>query len=158
MLFVEKKPLNATASKLIAVPRDALFLMIGDGFLENYRKWSPEVKDLQLLTPLPMQVGSIFRQVRVDRGHKSDSQFVVSQFEPPARLSFREMGDRYRCSYELESPDDDSNQTLVTFTFVFPDLEPYMRPFEKLVRIAIQEGASKTVENLKRFSESIHPH
>lgn len=156
MLFIEKKPLVASASATADIPIAPLFALMGEQFAANYKKWSPEVRDLQMLTPPPIRPGTIFRQVRVDHGHKSDSRFTVSAFNPPSVLAFRELNDRYRCSYQLETTGDSDEKTRISFTFEFPDLEPYMRPFEKLVRLAIQEGATKTVDNLKAFSENAY--
>jgi hypothetical protein len=41
----------------------------------------------------------------------------------------------------------------VTFIFELDRLEPRMRPFEKLIRIAVQDGAKRTVRKLKLLIE-----
>jgi hypothetical protein len=41
----------------------------------------------------------------------------------------------------------------VTFTFELERLEPRLRPFEKLIRIALQDGAKRTVRKLKLLIE-----
>jgi hypothetical protein len=41
----------------------------------------------------------------------------------------------------------------LTFTFEFPELELMLRPFEKLVRVAVQDGAERTVRNIKGLLE-----
>ena len=38
--------------------------------------------------------------------------------------------------------------------FELLSLELFMRPFEKLIRIAVQEGTEKTVINIKKLVES----
>ena len=56
----------------------------------------------------------------------------------------------YRSSYEFENL---SPSTHLTFTFEPERLEPRMRPFEKLIRIALQDGAKRTVRKLKLLIE-----
>jgi hypothetical protein len=46
------------------------------------------------------------------------------------------------------------SSTRVTFTFELPKLELFMRPFEKLIRVVAQDGAERTVRNLKRLIEA----
>jgi hypothetical protein len=41
----------------------------------------------------------------------------------------------------------------MTFIFELEKLEPRMRPFEKLIRIALQDGAKRTVRKLKMLIE-----
>jgi len=154
MLFGEIKPVVGLARCTINAPKTPLFDLMGEAFIENYRQWSPEVKDLELLTPLPFGEGSLVRQVRVDRGHKSESTFRVIEFNPAGTLAFSEVAGKYRCAYLLEPCPDHSDRTEVCFSFEFPQLEPFLRPFEKLVRIAVQEGAAQTLQNLKKFAES----
>ena len=154
MLFGEKKPVVGQARCVIHAPKGPLFTLMGENFLENYRRWSPEVKELELLTPQPFGEGSLIRQVRVDRGHKSESTFRVIELNDSGSLAFREVADKYRCAYLLETCADDTSKTDVFFSFEFPELETFLRPFEKLVRIAVQEGATQTLQNLKKFAES----
>jgi len=154
MLFGESKPVLGKAQCIIDAPIEPLFSLMGENFMENYQKWSPEVKELELLTPGPFSEGSRIRQVRVDRGHKSESIFRVIQLDERGNLAFREVDDKYRCVYHLTTSPDDPETTLVDFSFEFPELEMFLKPFEKLVRIAVQEGATQTLQNLKKFAES----
>ena len=153
MLFGEPKPVLGKAQCIIHAPLEPLFTLMGENFMENYQKWSPEVKELKLLTPGPFGEGSLVRQVRVDRGHKSESSFRVIELDEKGSLAFNEVDDRYRCAYRLVTCSDDPQKTVVDFSFEFPELEKFLRPFEKLVRIAVQEGATQNLQNLKRFAE-----
>jgi hypothetical protein len=47
-----------------------------------------------------------------------------------------------------------SQHTRLTFTFELRRIDLIMRPFEKLIRTAVQEGAERTVRNLKRLIEA----
>ena len=41
--------------------------------------------------------------------------------------------------------------TRLTFRFELLELEMFMRPFQKLIRYAIEDGAESTVENIKNL-------
>ena len=55
--------------------------------------------------------------------------------------------------YELQ-PQSREDVTELSFTFELLELKVFMRPFEQLVRSAIQDGAVRTVENIKRLVEN----
>ena len=106
--------------------------------------------DLKPLSTGPVRLGYQARQVRVDQGHKTESTFEVAELEPLKRVSFQGITAPYRSLYEFESR---SPSTHVTFTFELKQLEPRMRPFEKLIRMALQDGAKRTVRKLKMLIE-----
>ncbi len=137
---------KARASILIDRPAEPVFDFIAVNFAYNYRRWSPEVKRLDVLTPGPLRVGSRVRQVRVDRGRQSDTTFQVVSWEPPNRVRFAELSGIYRIEFRL---DPVGGQTRFTFSFELTRLEFYMRPFTKLIRMAIQDGAETTVHHVK---------
>ena len=41
----------------------------------------------------------------------------------------------------------------MSFTFEGLELRPHMRPFEKLIRRVVQDGAVRTTRNIKRLIE-----
>lgn len=150
----QSQPVVGKASAVIKCPIEEVYSFIGDGFFENYPKWSPEVVELKSLSNGPLSVGTMARQVRVDHGHKSQSTFKVTQLVRNKKLSFSGVSNSYNCTYEFEETSEGSSSTNVSFTFELPELEMFMRPFEKLVRIAVQDGAVRTVKNLKGLLET----
>lgn len=143
--------ISARASTLIATPPQRVFAFVALDFERNYQRWSPEVKRLVLLTPGPLQLGSRARQVRVDQGRKSETEFRVHVLEPPNRIGFAECSNQFRIDYRMEL---DGDGTRLTFLFELLRLDFFMRPFEKLIRIAVQDGAERTVRNIKGLIES----
>ena len=137
---------KGSASTLIATLPQHVFSFVALDFEHNYRRWSPEVQRLQMLTPGPLQVGSRARQLRIDQGRKSESEFRVTVIEPPNRVGFAERTGQFRVDYRMDLEGD---QTRLTFVFELIRLEFFMRPFEKLIRVAVQEGAERTVRNIK---------
>lgn len=149
----DNSPIVAKASIVIARPADEVFQFIGHEFFRNYPKWSPEVKELAQISPGEVSLGTRARQVRVDQGHRSESIFGITAFSPCERICFEGISNPFRCDYELKSSPGAST-TRVTFTFELPKLEMFMRPFEKLIRVVVQDGAERTVRNLKRLIEA----
>jgi hypothetical protein len=147
------EPVIGRASTVVECSNTELFQYLGDGLFQNYPKWSPEVKELEQITPGPVQLGTVGRQVRVDQGRRSESHFKISDYDMGERLTLVGVSDPFRCSYELQVIDSD-RLTKLTFTFELLELLAVMRPFEGLVRAAIKEGAGHTVQNIKRLVEA----
>jgi len=154
MMFGSSQPVKAKASTVINKPVDEVFHFISDEFFENYPKWSPEVVELKPLTEGPLRLGTLARQVRIDHGHRTESTFRVTDYQPNKRLGFSGVSSPYRCSYDFVQKNSPSPSTEVAFTFELSELELFMRPFEKLIRVAVQDGAERTVKNLKGLIES----
>ena len=142
--------ITAKADVLIFQKVEPVYRFVALDFVANYPRWSAEVVDLKPLSIGPVRLGYQARQVRVDQGHKTESTFEVAELEPLKRVSFQGMTAPYRSLYEFENL---SPSTLLTFTFELERLEPRMRPFEKLIRIALQDGAKRTVRKLKLLIE-----
>ena len=96
-------------------------------------------------------MGTQCRQVRIDQGKRSESTFEVTVFQPGKRICFEGISNPYRCDYVLNS-DKRLSESNISFTFELLKLELFMRPFEKLIRVAVQEGTEKTVINIKEIS------
>ncbi len=146
-------PVVGKADIKVQSPCEEIFNFVGANFIKNYPKWSPEVVDLESLTDGVVKVGTMCRQVRIDQGRRSESTFKVTIFQPGKRICFEGVSNPYRCDYILE---EDKNPSLsrIHFTFELLSLELFMRPFEKLIRAAVQDGTEKTVRNIKKLVES----
>jgi hypothetical protein len=149
-------PVVGKKSILVKSSAAEVFKFIGDDLFRNYPRWSPEVQELECLTDGPVKLGTMARQVRVDHGQRSESKFRITIYEPSRRLAFAGVGEPYRCLYELQRKST-GDMAELSFTFELLELKVFMRPFEQLVRSAIQDGAVRTVENIKRLVESGKP-
>ncbi|MEO8992762.1 MAG: SRPBCC family protein [Nitrosospira sp.] len=148
-----KEPVVGTANIMIDRSPEHVFSFLGEGFFENYPKWSPEVVELESVTDGPPRLGTIARQVRIDQGRRSETKFKINLYEPHKRLGFTGVADPFRCSYEIRCIDNGKSSELI-FTFELLEIQMFMRPFEKLIRVVVQEGAQRTVRNLKRLTEA----
>lgn len=142
--------ITAKADVLVFQKVEQVYRFVAIDFVANYPRWSAEVVELKPLSDGPVQLGYQARQVRVDQGHKTESTFEVAELEPLKRVCFKGITAPYRSIYEF---DNLSPSTRVIFTFELEKLEPRLRPFEKLIRIAVQDGAKRTVRKLKLLIE-----
>lgn len=142
--------ITAKADALIFHEIEPVFRFVALDFPKNYPRWSPEVSKLEPLTSGPVQTGFQARQIRVDQGHKTDSIFEVSEMIALRRVIFRGVTAPYVSTYEF---DDLKASTRLIFTFELRDVEARLRPFEKLIRIALEDGAKRTVKRLKLLIE-----
>lgn len=143
---------RAQASIEIERSPESVYRFIAEDFERNYPRWSPEVKELQIQTQGPLRVGSKARQVRVDQGRRTESVFRITQMEPHQRLTFESDSPDFRVDYRVAP--QQGERTHLVFTFELRRLDLMMRPFEKLIRHAVQDGAKRTVRNLKQLIES----
>lgn len=146
-------PVVGKSSTLITCSAEKIFQYLGDDLFLNYPKWSPEVKELEQLTPGPVQLGTMGRQVRIDKGRRTESSFKISTYEPGKCLTFVGVSYPFRCSYEIQTIEAEESAQL-TFTFELLKLLMVMRPFEDLVRTAINDSAITTVRNIKDLVEA----
>jgi len=114
------------------------------------------VIELEQLSDGPIQLGTMVRQVRVDQRRRLETRFRVTTFDDGRCLRFAGVADPFVCTYELEHAAA-PNTTGLTFTFEGFELRGYMKPFEKLIRVVVQDGAARTVRNVKRLVERRRP-
>lgn len=148
--FDTSKPVAGEASIDINKPIDDIFSYIGERFFDNYPKWSPEIVEFEPLDGKEVFVGAKAKQIRKDSGAEVESVFAITDYQPTNKLVFKGLTAPYQHSYLLEA-DEQKQSTRLTFRFELLELEVFMRPFEKLIRSAIEDGAENTVENIKNL-------
>ena len=148
-----KNPVVGRADIVIKSTPGAIFDFIGLNFFSNYPRWSPEVVDLEQLSDGEIAVGTMGRQVRTDQGRRLELTFQVTKFDAGQCVVFEGVPDPFRCTFDLQAMDPDA-KTLLTFTFEGLELRPHMRPFEKLIRRVVQDGAVRTTRNIKHLIEA----
>lgn len=131
-------------------PQQAVFDFVATDFFRNYPRWSPEVRELAALSPGPLRVGSLGRQVRVDFGRRTEATFRVTRLEPGALIGFEGLSSPFTIAYAFTPF---GTHTRVTLTFQLLRLEFYMRPFERLIRSAVRDSVGATVRQLKSLAE-----
>ena len=146
--FNSTKPVIGKASIRINKPIEEVFHFVGENFFKNYPKWALEVTDFEPLDGEKVFTGAKARQVRKDQGQEMQSIFEITDFEPFKKISFKGISHPYRNTYLFEI-ENNNDSTLLTFSFELLELELFMRPFEKLIRSAIEDGAENTVQNIK---------
>lgn len=145
--FDLSKSVIGKASIKIERPVQEVYDYVAVHFFENYPKWALEVIEFKPINNNPMTVGALARQTRIDQGQKIESIFEILVMQPNELLILNGLSAPYRNSYLFQAIHNDE-ETLLTFSFELLELEIFMRPFEKLIRTAIEEGAQNTVQNI----------
>lgn len=148
--FDFSSPVIGEASIDINKPIHDVFSYVGEHFFENYPKWAIEVVDFKPLDSQEVSVGAKAKQIRKDNGAKVESIFEITDYQPDSKLVFKGVEAPYRHSYLLEA-NEQNQPTRLTFRFELLELDVFMRPFQKLIRSAIEDGAENTVENIKNL-------
>jgi Polyketide cyclase / dehydrase and lipid transport len=143
-------PVIGKASIEIPKPVNDVFAFVGEQFFKNYPRWAQDVSEFEPLTGENTHVGAKARQTRSDNGQVVESVFEISEFVPPNKMTLNGVEQAYRNTYSFVERDDDRH-TQLEFSFELLELEFFMRPFEKLIRMAIEEGAETTVANIKNL-------
>jgi PAS domain S-box-containing protein len=146
--------IRGIASATIRQPTATVFSFIVDDFLTNYPRWSPEVQSLRPLSEGGLRVGYMAEQTRLDQGRRSTSTFRVTACDRDCRLHIAGITQPFQLSFELEA---DEASTKITFAFELLKVDFFMRPFEKLIRVAVEDGARGVVANLARLLEAQTP-
>jgi hypothetical protein len=150
--FDTHKPIEGSASIEIYNSIETVFDYIAERFFDNYPKWAEEVVDFEPLTGKKVFVGAKAKQIREDNGIKVESVFEITDYQPQNLLCFQGVSAPYKHTYVLASEQEQPTQ--LTFTFELLEIDVFMRPFEKLIRSAIVEGAENTVENIKKLIQT----
>lgn len=148
--FDSSKPVAGEATVEIDKSIDDVFSFVGKDFFENYPKWAVEVTDFEPLDGNEIFIGAKARQFRHDNGTGVESIFEITDYKPDRQLILEGLNEPYRQSYLMESQVEKS-RTQLTFRFELLELEVFMRPFQKLIRTAIEDGAENTVENIRHL-------
>lgn len=148
--FDATKPITGEASVEINKSAEDVFSFVAKNFFINYPKWAADVIELEPLDGGEVFIGAKAKQVREDNGEVVESIFEITDYRPTCNLIFQGITAPYKHTYLVEC-EPAGNATRLTFKFDLLDIDFFMRPFEKLIRIAIEEGAENTVENIKNL-------
>lgn len=151
LAFDWSKPVVGAASITIDRTPLQVFDFVVWHFEDNYPRWAPEVIEFQSLTGRGIGVGARYRQIRLEQSQPVESEFEVAALEEAQYLVLQGTTAPYQARYEL-SPVN-GHATELIFSFCLLELELFMRPFHKLIRVAIEEGARYTVNNIKNLIE-----
>ena len=148
--FDISRPVVGKARIEINKPINFVFCFVGENFFDNYPKWALEVSEFKPLTGNVVFVVAKAQQTRSEQGQPVESMFEVSELEPPQKVTLKGVDAPFRNTYKFLSLEN-QDLTELEFSFEILELELFMRPFEKLIRMAIEESAENTVTNIKNL-------
>ncbi len=153
--FISQKQVAVTADGIVERSAAEIFGFIAPRFFENYAKWCPEVIEIECLSESPVHQSTRGRQVTRDHGVDTESDFEVSEFISNEKFAISGIHEPFITSYQITPLGPDMCR--LAFSFEIKELDIVMRPFQKLIRSALQEGAARTVENIKQLLEHPQP-
>lgn len=149
--FNSSSPIIGEATVVIDKATDHVFHYVGERFFDNYPKWAVEVVHFEPLDGTKkVSIGVKAKQIRKDNGAKIESVFEITDYDPHNLFGFQGINAPYRHTYLFESHDNEES-TILTFRFELLELDVFMRSFQKLIRVAIEDGAENVVENIKNL-------
>jgi hypothetical protein len=149
--FSSSDPIFGEATVIINKKIDHVFYCVGERFFYNYPKWAVEIVHFEPLEDSKeVSIGAKAKQIRKDNGAKIESVFEITDYDPHTRFGFQGINAPYKHTYLFESNENKESTTL-TFRFELLELDVFMRSFQKLIRIAIEDGAENVVENIKNL-------
>jgi hypothetical protein len=140
MILAVNKPIVGRASAITGRPSDFVFRFVVDDFFESYPRGSPE---------------------RTARSRSGQGGGKVLDYQPSRRAVFAGSGRAggatgtgpSKCAYEVSDTQLSITSRRLVFSFELPEVELFMRPFEELIRLSVQEGAESTVRNIRELIE-----
>jgi len=144
-----KSPLlHSHHSTVIRRSVEDVYQFVAIDFFRNYQKWSPEVSELEQITTGAMRVGVTGRQVRYDRGYRSEATFRVTRMTPLRELRFASLTKpEFDVCYRFEPTDTD---TRISFEFKLR-LPLFMLPLRERVAETVEQGGGRVVSNIRRL-------
>ncbi len=146
--FGTSKQVSGEASIAIKATSKEVFSFLAENLFLNYQKWAPEVIELESLDGDTIFIGAKGRQVREDNDSLIESIFEITEYSPYSLFVIQGLGMPYKQTYLIEDEESGAQARLI-FRFDLLEIEIFMRPFEKLIRVAIEDGAENTVEKIR---------
>ena len=138
--------IHSRHSTLIRRSVEDVYRFIAVDFFRNYRRWSPEVSELQQVTAGEMRVGVTGRQGRYDHGYRSEATFRVTGMTALRELRFSSVtGPDFDVCYLFEPAATD---TRISFEFRLR-LPLVMFPLRERVANTVEHGGRRVVANLQ---------
>jgi len=123
-----------------------VYQFVAVDFFQNYRRWSPEVSDLEQITAGAMRVGVTGRQVRHDQGYRSEATFRVTRMTPLHELRFASITKpEFDVCYRFEPV---SSITRIHFDFRLK-LPLVMLPLAERIATIVDQSGSHVVGNIR---------
>lgn len=135
----------------IRLPPETVYAFVIEDFFRNYPRWSPQVEQLDQLTPGPLRTGTRGFQVRVDQGRRTQSEFVVETLIPGRAVTFAGLEYPYRITYALEPV---AGGTRLRFRFELIEMSRVLRPFSGLIRRIVERTTAPVARDIRSLIEA----
>ena len=129
------------------------FDVIGTHVYENHPKWEPEVVEIRRITPDPVGVGSRAVMVRHEFGRTTETEYVLTEFEPGRRIASRHVDAAldFDISFDITPIDDDSCTVRVD---VRAQPRGWIRILEPMMRLVMPRRGERITSSMVQVIES----
>ena len=139
--------INHTINKRVNRSAEDTFRVIGTDLYENHPKWEREVVEIRRITDGPVGVGSRAIMVRREFGRTSESEYVLTEFEPDRRIAAHHPDSSmdFQISFEITPVDSDACTVKVD---VAAQPLRWARILEPLMRIAMPRQGERIANSM----------
>lgn len=132
---------------------DAAFDVIGTNVVTNQPNWEKEVREVRLLTPGPVGVGTRAVMVRKEMGRVRESAYEVTEFLPGRAIAFSHPQDGlgFALRFEVAPVADDRCELTVD---VSAEPKGALRLMSPMLRLGFPKRSRRITDSMIQFIEA----
>ncbi len=137
-------------TKAIAAPIDVVFKTVSD--INLFSKAVPHIVNVEFLSPAKAGVGTRFRETRLMRGKKAETELEITEFVENNRVRY--VADSHGTVWDtVFTVEPDREYTLLTMTMDAKAKKLIPRIMNRLIRGMVQKAVEQDMNAVKQFCE-----
>ncbi len=145
---------STVVTKAIAAPVEAVFRTVAD--ISQFSRAVPHIVNVEFLSPVKSGVGTRFRETRVMRGKKVDTELEITEFVENNRVRY--VADSHGTVWDtVFTVESDRDFTLLTMTMDAKTKKLIPKIMNRLIRGMVKKAVAQDMDAVKKFCEQ-QPH
>lgn len=137
-------------TKAIAAPIDVVFKTVSD--INLFSKAVPHIVNVEFLSPAKSGVGTRFRETRLMRGKKAETELEITEFVENNRVRY--VADSHGTVWDtVFTVEPDRDYTLLTMTMDAKTKKLIPKIMNRLIRGMVQKAVEQDMNAVKSFCE-----
>lgn len=137
-------------TKAIAAPIDVVFKTVSD--INLFSKAVPHIVNVEFLSPAKSGVGTRFRETRLMRGKKAETELEITEFVENNRVRY--VADSHGTVWDtVFTVEPDRDYTLLTMTMDAKAKKLLPKIMNRLIRGMVQKAVEQDMDAVKSFCE-----
>lgn len=137
-------------TKAIAAPIDVVFKTVSD--INLFSKAIPHIVNVEFLSPAKSGVGTRFRETRLMRGKKAETELEITEFVENNRVRY--VADSHGTVWDtVFTVEPDRDYTLLTMTMDAKTKKLIPKIMNRLIRGMVQKAVEQDMNAVKSFCE-----